>query len=88
MDKQEIQEQLDAWRGKLDELKLKASLLKMEYRDKPDEVVEQLESAYDKAKGKFADWRKAGEAEASGVAAGFKSAWAAFKDAYRDATES
>ena len=87
MDKQDIQEQLDAWRGKLDELRVKAHLLKMEYRDKPDEVLERLESAYDKAKAKFASWRDAGETEATGIAAGFTAAWTAFKDAYRDATE-
>lgn len=87
MDKQDIQDQLDAWRTKLDELKLKAHLLKLEYRDKPDEVMTRLESAYDKAKEKFVSLKDAGQAEASGVAAGFSSAWTAFKDAYRDATE-
>ena len=87
MDKQDIQEQLDTWRGRLDELKLKAHLLKMEYRDKPDEVVEELEAAYGKAKGKFREWKDAGASEAEGIGAGFSAAWKAFKEAYKNATE-
>lgn len=87
MDKQDIQEQLDKWRTRLDELKLKAHLLKLEYRDKPDEVVEELEGAYDKAKAKFGEWSEAGQAEAAGIGAGFTAAWQAFKDAYKNATD-
>ena len=87
MDKQDIQEQLDQWRTKLDELKLKAHLLKLEYRDKPDEVVARLEDAYGSAKTKFGEMKDAGAAEAAGLGAGFTAAWSAFKDAYNEATE-
>ena len=87
MDKEAIQAQLDQWRTKLDELKLKAHLLKMEHRDKPDEVMQKLESSYDSAKAKFGEWKDAGAAEAAGIGAGFTAAWDAFKNAYNDATE-
>lgn len=87
MDKNDIQEKLDTWRTKLDELKLKAHLLKMEHRDKPDEILGELEDAYATCKRKFAEWKDAGTAEATGIGAGFTAAWSAFKKAYNDATE-
>lgn len=87
MDKQAMQEQLDSFRTKLDELRVKAHLLKLEYRDKPDEVVAQLEDAYGQAKTKFGEWTATAETEAQGVGAGFTAAWEAFKDAYKNATE-
>ena len=87
MDKQQVQEQLDAWRTKLDELKLQAHLLKMEHRDRPDEVMAKLESSFDTCKSKFAEWKDAGATEAAGIGAGFSAAWDAFKQAYDDATE-
>ncbi|MHC4953544.1 MAG: sll1863 family stress response protein [Planctomycetota bacterium] len=82
-----FQEQLDEWQGKLDQLKVRGNLFKMEYRDKQDEVFSSISSAYDDAKSKFADWTEAGAAEADRVGTGFKAAWSAFKDAYKNATE-
>ncbi|MDF1703103.1 MAG: hypothetical protein P1V36_18295 [Planctomycetota bacterium] len=87
MDKQDIQDQLDAWRTKLDELKLKAHLLKLEHRDTPDKVMGQLESAYGTAKDKFVELKDAGAVEAAGLGAGFTAAWSAFKEAYKSATD-
>ena len=78
---------LDEWRTKLDGLKVKGSLLKMEYRDKQDEVVGQISAAYDKAKTNFDGLLQAGEDQATKLDAGFDAAWDAFKDAYKNATD-
>ena len=86
-DQDKMQAQLDAWRTKLDELKVKGHLLKMEYRDKQDETVEGIESAYEAAKAKFNELTAAGGEEASKLGAGFTAAWASFKSAYKGATE-
>ena len=87
VDKQEIQAQLDSWRTRLDELKVKGHLLKMEYRDKQDEVVGQIETAYAAAKEKFHELKDAGEDQADKLGSGFTAAWDAFKQAYDGATE-
>ncbi len=87
-DTQKIQEQMDEWRTKLDELRVQGGLLKMEFRDKKDEVCDQIEAAYSEAKQKFDEMKDAGEAEADKLGAGFKAAWSAFKQAYDGATDS
>ena len=84
---QKIQEQLDEWRAKLDQLRVKGSLLKMELRDKHGDVVDDVEAAYDVAKAKFLELKAAGATEADKVGAGFGAAWTAFKKAYSDATD-
>lgn len=81
-----LQNELKAWRGKLDELKLKKHLLATEYRHKADEKVRELESAYDDARAKLEKWSQQGRDQAEGVRAGFESAWTAFKSAYEKAT--
>ena len=87
-DQQKMQAQLDEWRGKLDELRVKGHLLKMEYRDKQDVVVGDMEQAYAAAKAKFLELKAATETETGKLSAGFTSAWSAFKEAYDKHTES
>ena len=82
-----FQAQMDEWQGKLDQLKVRGNLFKMEYRDKQDEAFNSIRSTYDDAKDKFNDWSEAGAAEADRVGTGFKAAWQAFQDAYNNATE-
>ena len=85
--KDQIQAQLDEWRTKLDELRVKGSLLKMEYRDKQGETVEEVEAAYAAAKAKFLEMKDTGEVEAGKLGAGFTAAWTAFKKAYDGVTD-
>ena len=87
IDKEKVEAQLNEWKGKLDELRVKGHLLKMEYRDKQDETVTEIESAYEAAKAKFLEMKDAGEVEAGKLGAGFTAAWDAFKQAYDGATE-
>ena len=86
-DTDKIQAQFDEWRTKLDELKVRGHLLKMELRDKQGEVVADMEDAYAAAKSKFLEMKAAGESEADKLEAGFTAAWDAFKKAYDNATE-
>lgn len=86
-DQEKIQAQLDEWRGKLDMLRVKGSLLKMEYRDKQSETVEEIEAAYAAAKAKFLEMKASGEVEAGKLGSGFTAAWGAFKKAYDGVTE-
>ena len=84
---EQYQEQLDKMRQKLDELRVKGHLLKMELRDNSDEVLEGMESAYGVAKAKFQEFAAASENEADKLGGAFKAAWQAFTKAYDDATE-
>ena len=84
---EKYQEQLDAMRQKIDELRLKGHLLKMELRDNKDEVLEGIESAYGVAKEKFQLFAEASETEAEKLGSAFKAAWNSFRKAYDDATE-
>ena len=86
-DQAQIEAELAGWRTKLDTLRVRANLLKMEYRDQHDEVVEKLESAYEDAKTRFADFAAATDEEVTNLKAGFTSAWSAFKEAYDGHTE-
>ena len=87
IDEAQVKEQLEAWRQKLDTLRLKAHLFKMEYRDKPLEAQEQLEQAYGRAKAKFHELKEAGSDEASRVGESFRAAWDAFRKRYDDMTD-
>ena len=82
-----FQAQMEEWRTRLDELKVKGSLLKMELRDQKEEVVGNLDSAYNGAKAKLGEWADATGEQAEALGAGFESAWEAFKDAYSNATQ-
>jgi hypothetical protein len=84
---EEAKTRLAAWRTKLDELKVKGYLLKMEYRDKQGETVADVEKAYEAAKSKFDELTAAGGEEASKLGAGFSAAWDSFKSAYKGVTE-
>ena len=72
---------------KLDELKVKGHLLKLEYRDKQGEVVDGIQATYTEAKEKYEAMKNAGESEAEQLGQGFSAAWSAFKEAYHGATE-
>lgn len=64
-DNEQIETELNEWRGKLDMLKVKGNLLKMEFRDKKDDVLEALESALDTAKGTYEKVKDSDQAQAA-----------------------
>ena len=88
IDADRVQRQLDEWRTKLDTLRVKAHLFKLEYQDKPQEAQEHLEHAFAEAKAKFAEFQKASGHEASRIGASFHAAWEAFRDKYESMTGS
>jgi hypothetical protein len=48
-----LEQQLDAWRGRLDDLRVRAKLAQMEVRDEASELLDRVESAYHAARRHF-----------------------------------
>jgi phage-related minor tail protein len=48
-----LEHQLDAWRGRLDDLRVRAKLAQMEVRDEASELLDRVESAYHAARRHF-----------------------------------
>jgi hypothetical protein len=80
-------EEIQEWRTRLDELRVRGHLLRMELRDKKDDVLDDMDHAYAEAKVRFEKLKDSAETEQEGLSAGFQAAWKAFKKAYDDATE-
>jgi len=67
----------------MDELKVKASLAKLELGEVKDDLIDE----YDKLHDKLRDMREENEDEWAAVKGGFLSAWDAFKDKFHEATK-
>jgi len=86
--KDEVKEGLEKLRPHLDELRVKAELLKMELRDKSGPVMDDIEDAYGVAKEKLKELGEASEDTADSAAESLKGAWKTLKQKIHDATES
>ncbi len=86
--KDEVQAGLDSMRLHIDELRVKAKLLKLELRDKQGDVVEDIEKAYGVAKEKLSAFGDATEETADSAAASLKGAWETLKQKIHEATAS
>ena len=84
--KDEVQAGLDKMRLHIDEMRVKAHLLKMELRDKQGDVVEDIEKAYGVTKDKLVEFGNATEETADSAATSLKSAWETLKQKIHDAT--
>jgi hypothetical protein len=84
--KDQVQEGLDAARQQLEELRVKANLLKMELRDKHGDVVDDIEKAYEATKEKLVEFGDATEETADDAAQSLKSAWKTLKQKIHEAT--
>ena len=67
----------------MDELKVKASLAKLELGEVKGELIDE----YDKLHDKLRDMREENEDEWAAVKGGFLSSWDAFKDKFHGATK-
>ena len=85
--KDEVKEQLEKLRPHIDQLRVKAELLRMELRDKQGPVVEDIEDAYGVAKRKLKELVDATDETADSAAESLKSAWKTLKQKIHDATE-
>jgi len=86
VDIDKLAEELKKGKARLDELRLRGELLKMELRDKKDDTLTSLDRAYGEAKVKFEKMREAAGEERERLGAGCQAAWEAFQKAYKDAT--
>lgn len=87
IDQQSAERDLSAWRQKIDRLRVQQNLLKMELRDRKDEVVKKLDHSYAEAKSSFDKFKDAAGSEREQLGSGFKAAWKAFREAYDEATD-
>ena len=70
-----LRQEVDAWRARLDELRVQASLGRMELRDKKEELARNFEEARSSAARKLAELRKTGGQEIDAVARSIEVAW-------------
>ncbi|HEX5138693.1 MAG TPA: hypothetical protein VFY93_17105 [Planctomycetota bacterium] len=79
----EIKKEMGTWEVKLQELRVKANLSKMEVRD----LVNKAEVKFRAVRDGIANAAERGAAQADSTVAGVKAAWASFKDAYNAAID-
>ena len=80
---EEIKKEMGGWETKLQELRVKANLSKMEVRD----LVNKAETKFRAVREGIANAASRGAMQAESTVAGVKAAWTSFKDAYKAALE-
>ena len=84
--KEQVKAGLDVMRQHIDQMRVKANLLKMELRDKQGDVVEDIEKAYGYTSEKLSEFSNATEDTAAEAAESLKGAWAKLKQKVHEAT--
>ena len=84
--KDQVQEGLNTAKQHIDEMRVKANLLKLELRDKHGDVMNDIEQAYEVTKEKLVEFGNATEETADSAAESLKGAWADLKQKIHDAT--
>jgi len=80
-----MQGELDGWRARLDEVRLKANLGKMELRDRLAELGQVLEPAQARARKTLGEFAQAGSEEARVLASALHSGWEELVRSYHEA---
>ena len=80
-----MEEELEGWRSRLDHLRLKANLGKMELRDRLGELGELLEPAHQRASRILGDVAQAGTEEARTLARSLRAGWEELVRTHRQA---
>jgi len=83
-DVEELRGELDHWRARYDELRLKANLGKMELRDKLGELETRFEPAYRSASQRLGKAVEEGKGEAKTLAQSLKAGWEAVRETHRE----
>lgn len=84
---EELSGELDSWRARYDELRLKANLGKMELRDKLTELEDRFEPAYRSASQRLGVAIEGGKDEAKTLAKSLKAGWEAVRATHKDLRE-
>lgn len=79
-----LEAEVDAWRSRLGELRVQASLGRMELRDKKEELERSFEAARADAAKKLAELRKTGGQEVDAVVRSVEVAWEGLRQTYKE----
>lgn len=82
---EKLDAELDAWRTRLEELRVKANLGKMELRDRERALLEEFQPAYDGAMKKLGELKDSAGDEAKAVRAGLEAGWKELRKSYEAA---
>lgn len=77
-----LEKELADWRAKLDQLRVKASLGRMELRDRERELLDEFQPAYERAMHKLGELRGAAGEEVKAVRAGLEAGWKELRATY------
>ena len=77
-----LEKELADWRTRLEELRVKASLGKMELRDRERKLLEDFQPAYEKALEKLSEAKDVAGGEAKAVKAGLEAGWKELRKTY------
>jgi broad specificity phosphatase PhoE len=81
---EKLEAELADWRTKLDTLRVRAHLGKMELKDKEREMLEAFEPAYDQARKKLGEAVAGGGERAAALAKGLDSGWKELRKTYKE----
>jgi hypothetical protein len=82
-----LQKELAEWRTRLEELRVKASLGKLELRDKERELMERFEPAYKDALKRAAELKDQADDRAKAMRAGIEAGWKELRATYHAVRE-
>jgi hypothetical protein len=82
-----LHDEYGSMRARLEELRVKGSLGKMELRDKLDDFKSALEPAYQKAKSTLADLSCSGADESKAVAKSLVAGWDELRETHHELSE-
>ena len=77
-----LEKELADWRTRLDELRVKASLGKMELRDREKKLLDEFQPAYEIAMKKLGEAKDLAGSEAKAMKAGLEAGWKELRKTY------
>ncbi|MFG0320233.1 MAG: hypothetical protein ACF8XB_23370 [Planctomycetota bacterium JB042] len=78
--KKKMNDELSKWRTRLDELRVKANLGKLEAREK----LEEFEEAYERAANRLREWKEKGEVEWDATTSALEAGWEKLRQTYHE----
>jgi hypothetical protein len=82
-----LQKELADWKAKLEQARVKASLGKLELRDKERELTERFEPAYQDAMKKLAELKDETDDRVVALRAGLEAGWKELRSTYKSVRE-
>lgn len=79
-----LKQDLETWRTRLDEVKVKASLAKLEAKDGSAETLDRFERRYAEARETLREWKESGRVEWTAATESLRAGWEQARDTYRE----